>query len=256
MSEEKRTISRINEVHTPITDDTHSPRDTEDLLTTLRRWGLDLLDGESPLARLHLEEKRTEVRDLELDLNPTVSQVASDPVRLYLREMSASPLLTREGEVDIAKRIERGQLRTIRRLSRSSLVIRQVLAMSEDLKRGLRSIKQTVVFGVEENTKEILQDRVQDITRRIDELHNHYKTARRLAGQLASLPAKKKAREYRRCRYQLGREMVRISLIIRKLGLTNSEHKHLSDRMNKTADSMHSLYCQLSNLEKKIARTQ
>jgi hypothetical protein len=68
-----------NEVHSPITDDAHSPRDTEDLLTTLRTWGLDLLDGDSPLARLHLEEKRTEAEDLELDLNPTVSQVASDP---------------------------------------------------------------------------------------------------------------------------------------------------------------------------------
>jgi RNA polymerase primary sigma factor len=224
------------------------------LLTTLRTWGLDL-DADPRVPRPTLEEKGTEAEDVELDLNPTVAEVASDPVRLYLRQMSASPLLTREGEVDIAKRIERGQLRALKGLSRSSLVIRQVLAMGEDLKRGLRSIKETVVFGEEEITEEMLQARVQDITRRIDELHNHYKTARRLAGRLAALPPKKKAREYRRCRCQLGREMVQISLIIRNLGLNNSERKHFADRVNKTADIMQSLDRQLSNLEKKIAST-
>jgi RNA polymerase primary sigma factor len=255
MSEENRTYSRNHEVDNPILDDTHSAPDTEDLLTTLRAWGLDL-DADPRVPASTLEEKGAEAEDVELDLNPTVTESGSDPVRLYLRQMGASPLLTREGEVDIAKRIERGQLRTLKGLSRSSLVIRQVLAMGEDLKRGLRSIKETVVFGEEEITEEILQNRVQDITRRIDELRNHYKTACRLAARLSALPPKTKAREYRRCRCQLGREMVRISLIIRNLGLNNSERKHFADRVNKTAEIMHSLDRQLSNLEKKIASTR
>ena len=59
---------------------------------------------------------------------------------------------------------------------------------------GLRSIKEIVIFDEEEMTEEILQDRAKDITRRIDELHKHYKTARRLAGRLAAIPAKNKAR--------------------------------------------------------------
>jgi RNA polymerase primary sigma factor len=106
-------------------------------------------------------------------------------MRIYLREMGASSLLTREGEVDIAKRIERGQMSALKALSRSPLVIHQVLAIGDDLKRGLRSIKETVVFDDEEEiTEEILQDRAKDITRRIDELHKHYKTACRLAGRL------------------------------------------------------------------------
>ena len=176
-------------------------------------------------------------------------------MRLYLRQMGASPLLTREGEVDIAKRIERGRLRTLKGLSRSSFVIRQVLAIGEDLKRGVRSIKEIVVFREEEITEEILEERAQDITRRIDELRNHYKTVLRLAARLAALPPKKKVREYRRCRCQLGREMIRISLIIRDLGLNNSECKRFADRVNKTAEIMHSVDCQLRNLDKKIART-
>ncbi len=54
-------------------------------------------------------------------------------MRVYLREMGASPLLTREEEVEIAKRIERGQLTALKALSRSPIVIQQVLALGEDL---------------------------------------------------------------------------------------------------------------------------
>ena len=177
-------------------------------------------------------------------------------MRIYLREMGAVPLLTREGEVDIAKRIERGQLRVLKALSRSPIVIRQILAIGEDLKRGVRSIKEIVVFDEEEITEEILQNRVKDITRRIDELQKHYKRASQLAGRLSTIPAKKKAREYRRCRCRLGREIVRISLIIRNLGFTNFERKRLIDRVNKTMDIMRSLDRQVSNLEKKIESTR
>jgi hypothetical protein len=70
----------------------------------------------------------------------------------------------------------------LKALSRSPIVIRQILAIGEDLKRGIRSIKEIVVFDKEEITEEILQNRVHDITRRIDELQKHYKRASLLAG--------------------------------------------------------------------------
>src|SRR5258708_23582713 len=126
-----------------------------------------------------------------------------DPVRIYLREMGVVPLLTREGEVDIAKRIERGQRRVLKALSRSPIVIRQVLAIGEDLKRGARSIKEIVVFDEEEITEKVLQNGVKDTTCQIDELHKHYKQASQLAGRLSPISAEKKARDYRRCRCRL-----------------------------------------------------
>jgi RNA polymerase primary sigma factor len=89
----------------------------------------------------------------------------------------------------------------------------------------------------------------QHTTCRIDELQKHYKRASQLAERLPTIPAKKKAREYRRCRCGLGREIVRISLIIRNLGLTNFERERLIDRVNKTVDIMRSLDRQVSDLE-------
>jgi RNA polymerase primary sigma factor len=166
--------------------------------------------------------------------------------------MGASTLLTREGEVEIAKRIERGQLSALKALSRSPIVVQHVLSLGEELKRGLRSIKEIVVFDEEEITEEILQDRVKEIVRRIDHLQNNYKTAVRLAQRLVTATADKKSRR----RSLLIREIVRISLIIRDLGLTPSERKRLMERVNKTVENMRSNERLLRNLEKKITNTR
>ena len=102
-----------------------------------------------------------EGEDVELDLTPGTLEKTNDPVRMYLREMGTVPLLTREGEVEIAKRIERGQLRVLKAISRSPIVIREIVALGEDLKRGVRNIKEVVIFDEEEITEEVLQARIQ-----------------------------------------------------------------------------------------------
>ena len=248
-----------NEVNDLIPHDVHSPEDLDDLLTTISTQGIDVLEGQPKLPSSALEKKfENEVEasdEVELDSTRGALETTSDPACIYLREMGVVHLLTREGEVDIAKRIERGQLRVLKALSRSPIVIRQILAIGEDLNRGMRSIKEMIVFDEEEITEEILQNRVKDITRRIDELQKHYKRASQLAGRLPTILAKKKARAYRRCRCRLGREIVRISLIIRNLGFTNFERKRLIDRVHRTVDIMRSLDRQVSNLEKKIEST-
>jgi RNA polymerase primary sigma factor len=249
--------SADSEINNPIPPGLHSAEDVDDLLTAIRTRGLDVLEGEPQLPYSALEQRLAGEPD-EIDVNPVpgAPESANDPVRVYLREMGASPLLTREGEVEIAKRIERGQLSSLKALSRSPIVIHHILAIGEELKRGLRSIKEIVVFDEEEITEEILQERVKETLRRIDQLHNNYKTALRLAERLETVPADKKARKYRRCRSQLSREIVRISLIIRNLGFTRSERKHLMEQVNITMERMCSLDRQRSNLEKKIANTR
>jgi len=245
-----------DEVNDLLPQDTQSPQDVDDLLGSIGTRGLEVVEEpHSPYSAL---ERRTahDSEEVELDLTPGAPDSASDPVRVYLREMGASPLLTREEEVEIAKRIERGQVTAMKALSRSAIVIQQVLALGEDLKRGLRSIKDLVVFDEEEITDEILQNRVDDITGRIDELNKHYKTANRLAERLDTIPAKKKPREYRKVRGQLGREMVRISLIIRNLGLNHAERKRLIERVNKTIELMRALDRELVSLEAKITATR
>jgi RNA polymerase primary sigma factor len=235
----------------------HATQEMDELLADIRTCGLNVLEGEPELASSTLEQRLAgEPEEIDVNLVQGAADAANDPVRIYLREMGATPLLTRQGEVDLAKRIERGQLWTWKALSRSPLVMRDIMAMGADLKRGRRSIKETVVFNEEEISEKVLEQRVKEVTRGIDHVEKYYKSAERLAGQLATLPADKKTRKYRRSRGQLSREIVRISIIIRNLGLTGSERKRLADRVGKTAEIMRSLDRQINNLEKKIGSTR
>jgi RNA polymerase primary sigma factor len=249
------TYSEVNDL---LPHDIHSPEDIEDLLTTIGTQGIDVLEGPAKLPSSALEKKFDQEieagEDVELDLTPGALEKTNDPVRMYLREMGTVPLLTREGEVEIAKRIERGQLRVLKALSRSPIVIREIMATGEDLKKGLRSIKEVVIFDEEEITDEILQNRMKDITGRIDELTKHYRKSMQLQEKLVDLSPKdkKKAREYRRSRWGLGREVVHISRIIRQLGFTNREKDRLIERVNKTVDQMRALDRQAQNLDKRF----
>ena len=249
-----------NEVHDLIPHGVHSAEELEDLLATIGTHGIEVLENRQKLSssalKKEFEEEVEPSENITLDLPLSALERTKDPVRIYLREMGRVPLLTREEEVNIAKRIERGQQRVLKALSRSPIVLRQILATGEDLKCGVRSIKEIVVFNDEEITEQMLQDRVKDITRRIDGLEKHHKRASRLAGRLPTIPAKKKGRQHRRCRFGLAREIVRSSLIIRNLGFTNFERKRLIGWVNKTVSIMRSLDGQIRNLEKKIESTR
>jgi len=253
----ERGYSSERDIDRDVPVDLESAQEAEDLLAAVRTHGLDVLEGEPPFPSSALDQPLAgESNAIDVKVTLEAPDAASDPVRLYLREMGTSPLLTREGEVEIAKRIERGQRSALKALSRSPIVIQQVLAIGEELKRGLRSIQETVVFDEEEIDEEMLQERVKDITRRIDQLHRNYKIARRLAERLVTIPADKKARTHRVCRLQLSREIVRTSLIIRGLRLTPSERKRLAERVNHALELMRSLDRQLGVLDKKIASTR
>src|ERR1700681_2385291 len=156
-----------NEVNDLLPNDINSPDDLDDLLGMIGTQGINVLED----TKLPSEKKfdpDEESEDVELDLTPGALEKTNDPVRMYLREMGTVPLLTRE--VEIAKRIERGQIRVLKALSRSAIVIREVLAIGDDLKRGVRSVKEVVIFDEEEITDEVMLGRLKEISGKIDDL--------------------------------------------------------------------------------------
>ena len=228
-----------------------SPDDLDDLITTIGTQGIDLLD--TPKFPGDKEFEHEEGEDVELDLTPGTLEKTNDPVRMYLREMGTVPLLTREGEVEIAKRIERGQLRVLKAISRSPIVIREIAALGEDLKRGVRNVKEVVIFDEEELTEEVVLARVKATVARIDALVKHQKKVAQLEEKLAG-PApttKAKIREQRRTRWLMARERVLISRIVRELKYTPLERKRLLDKVNKTVDTMRTLERQIRSLDQK-----
>jgi RNA polymerase primary sigma factor len=240
-----------NEVNDLIPGDLHSPDDLDDLLTTIGTQGIDVLEGGPKFGGDKFESEGEEGEDVELDLTPGTLEKTNDPVRMYLREMGTVPLLTREGEVEIAKRIERGQLRVLKAISRSPIVIREIVALGEDLKRGVRNIKEVVIFDEEEITEEILQARIRVTIGRVDTLLKHQKKASLLFEKLETINPKAKAKEHRKTRWMMNRERVEVSRIVRELKYTNAERKRLLDKVNKTVDAMRMLERQVKSLEQK-----
>jgi RNA polymerase primary sigma factor len=237
------------EVNDLLPGDIHSADDLDDLITTIGTQGIDLLEG-GPKAG-ELEGEGEEGEDVELDLTPGTLEKTNDPVRMYLREMGTVPLLTREGEVEIAKRIERGQMRVMKAISRSPIVIREIIALGEDLKRGVRNVKEVVIFDEEEITEEVLQARVRQTVNKIDGLVKHQKKAAQLEEKLETINIKTRAREHRRTRWAIAREKVMVSRVVRELKYTNLERKRLLDKLNKTVDVMRTLERQIRTLDQK-----
>ncbi len=240
------------EVNDLIPGDMTSADDLDDLLTTIGTQGIDVLEGGPKFGGSDKFDSESEDgEDVELDLTPGTLEKTNDPVRMYLREMGTVPLLTREGEVEIAKRIERGQLRVLKAISRSPIVIREVVALGDDLKRGVRNIKEVVIFDEEEVTEEILHARIKQTVGRVDALVKHQKKAAVHQEKLETLNAKTKAREYRKTKWAINREKVLVSRIVRELKYTNAERKRLLDKVNKTVDSMRVLERQIKSLDVK-----
>src|SRR6201985_209053 len=109
---------------------------------------------EAPVG-INFDEEATKFFDVEAEdgfLHPHQQQVeesiyTDDPVRVYLREMGAVPLLTREGEVDLARRMERGKLRMQKAISRSALVQLVVMEVSEALRRNPEDLENVADLG-------------------------------------------------------------------------------------------------------------
>ncbi|HEY2469043.1 MAG TPA: RNA polymerase sigma factor RpoD [Terracidiphilus sp.] len=237
------------DVNDMLPEEISSADDMDDLLTTISGQGIDLLDAPKFGAEKDFELEEGE--DVELDLTPGTLEKTNDPVRMYLREMGTVPLLTREGEVEIAKRIERGQMRVLKAISRSPIVIREIVALGEDLKRGVRNVKEVVVFDEEELTEDVVQTRVRSTVARIDALMKHQKKIAQLDEKLASANSKTSQRELRKTRWLIAREKVYVSRIVRELKYTALERKRLLDKVNKTVDTMRTLERQIRSLDQK-----
>ncbi len=246
------------EVNDLLPGDITSPDDLDDLLTTINTQGIDVLSGEGRMGSdrdKYEPEAGEESDDVELDLSPGTLEKTNDPVRMYLREMGTVPLLTREGEVEIAKRIERGQIRVMKAISRSPIVIREIVGLGEDLRRGVRNIKEVVTFDEEELTEEILQARVRQTVSRIDVIVKHQKKLDALEEKIeapTTKDTKQKIKDQRKVRWLIGREHVYINRIVRELKYTNGEKKRLLDKVNKTVDAMRTLERQIKSLEVKF----
>src|SRR6185503_16306200 len=138
-----------------------SSDELDDLFNAFGSAGIEVVDSDKAYLRDEKPFDRTGegAEEIELDLTPGALDKTNDPVRMYLRETGTVPLLTREGEVEIAKRIERGQLTVLKVLSRSPLIVREIITLGDQLKKDPIIIKDVIRFSDEELTDEKIEEK-------------------------------------------------------------------------------------------------
>ena len=239
-----------------------SAEDLDDLFSAFGTAGIEVIDTDdqnfAPLDKIPGEKKfdsEQPEEGVELDLTPGALEKTNDPVRMYLREMGTVPLLTRDGEVEIAKRIERGQLTVLKVLSRSPVIVREIISLGDQLKKDPSIIKDLLQFSDEELTDEKIEEKHQETLDAIENISKTYKKANQLRGKLDEIPKAKKP-QYRHAAWNLGRTRVRLSQLVRSLEFSNSEKLRLMGLMKSTVEKLRPLEQELSKLERKADHTK
>ena len=253
-----------DEVNDSLPAEVHSSEEIDDLLTTFERNGIEIYEDQASAKAARAVEVSAEGGDhevvvkedahegeSELDLTPGSLEKTNDPVRMYLREMGTVPLLTREGEVTIAKRIERGQLVVMKAITRSPIVIKELIAVGDDLRKGARSIKEIVQFDDEELTEEKIANKTKQTLKHIEKIAKLYDTGLKQAVKLEKTPKAKK-RSYIHAKWDVARSRIEISLAVRDIDFNPFEKKRLIDKMRGTIERLQSLEREAGRLERRV----
>jgi RNA polymerase primary sigma factor len=254
-----------DEVNDILPAEVHSSEEIDDLLSTFERYGIDVYEdlstAKAALAAADADggaeppkddtPAASASEDGDLDLTPGTLEKTNDPVRMYLREMGTVPLLTREGEVAIAKRIERGQLLVLKTITRAPLILKELLQVGEDLRNGSRSIKEIVQFDDEELTEEKIEAKTKETLKQIDKIAKLYLLAMKLAAKLDRVPRAKK-RSYLHAKYAVARTRIEMSGLMRELDFNPLEKKRLIDKIHQTVERVHFLERETVKLERRV----
>ena len=241
-----------DEVNELLPADITSSDELDDLFSTFSNAGIEVVDSEQKYRENKLFDRAAEgAEELELDLTPSAVDKTNDPVRMYLREMGTVPLLTREGEVEIAKRIERGKLAIVKSILRTSTVANAITHMGEQLKSGERTIRELVTFQEEELTDDRVDERAREVLKHIDIVRKARVEAQKREAKLATI-LKRDKRKYRRSRWKALRARVALSRLIREIDFTETVKRRLIDQIKESVEGVQRLQREIENLDRQI----
>jgi RNA polymerase primary sigma factor len=233
-----------------------SSDELDDLFNTFGSAGIEVVDSE----KTYLQEKQFDrtaegSEEMELDLTPGALDKTNDPVRMYLREMGTVPLLTREGEVEIARRIERGKLAVIKSISRTPTVAKMIIAMGDQLKAGTRTIRELVIFQDDEITDERVDERAKEVLKQIDAIRKQRAIVQKLEEKLTETAKgtdTRQKRKYRRARWAVMRAQVGLSQLVREVEFTELVKRRLIEQIKDEVESVRKIEREAEGIERQM----
>jgi RNA polymerase primary sigma factor len=241
----------------------HTTEEIDSAFTAFESEGIALYEDASDAKLAHAAPDSAEPADVrpqpeaaanedaELDQTASPPEKTSDPVRVYLREMGLVPLLTREQEVMIAKRLERGSLRVLKTVSRSPVVLKALISVAEDLRSGNRSIKEIVQIDEEDLTDERVEEKTRQTLRTIDKIAKLHELGQKQRAKLEATGSSEK-RAQRRAKWRLSRTRVEMSLLARSIEFKERERKRLIELLRHTVERLEFHEREAARLERRV----
>jgi RNA polymerase primary sigma factor len=240
-----------DEVNEMLPSEITSSEDLDDLFNAFGSAGIEVVDSDKAYRADKDFDRDGSEDGPELDLTPGTLDKTNDPVRMYLREMGTVPLLTREGEVAIAKRIERGKLAVIKSISRTPTIAKRILIMGDQLRAGDRTIRELVIFSDEEITDEVIQERAAEVLGQIE----HVRKARLNYGKAlekVAITPKKDKRKFRRVRFRALRAWIEVSRRIRDIEFTETIKRRLVEEVKDSVDAVQRVQRELETVDRQL----
>ena len=243
-----------DEVNELLPSEITSSEELDDLFNTFGSAGIEVLDSDREVPRR--EDRSTARRRAARSSSSTSRRARSTrptiPVRMYLREMGTVPLLTREGEVEIAKRIERGKLSVIKSISRTPMVTRKVIQLGDELKADERTIRELVIFSDDELTDDKLEDRKQRSAAADRGRPQGARARCRRPKRSSSTIPKKDKRKYRKYRWKMLRCRVELSRRIRDIEFTEIVKRRLIEEIKDQVESVQRVQREIDAIERQL----
>jgi len=227
------TYEEVNDVLPP---DVTSPEVIDDIMVLFSDMDIEILDSDS--AEKRAAKKKSDSASQEKEGSETISSFddstygkTDDPMRMYLREMGQIPLLSRDGEITIAKRIEEGQLEVCQATVSTQVAIDAVLDLADQLKKGELGVTELVVVTNEaaSDDEEREKPTYEEDKRRILKLVTKLKT------QLRTLE-KRKAEKDKPANLQRARD--RVAACIREMNLRPERVDSIAERVKSYVETM------------------
>jgi RNA polymerase primary sigma factor len=208
--------------------------------------GIELLEE----PKVEFDQKLTDGEDLlDLDLGPSAGDKVNDPVRTYLREMGAVALLTREGETEIARRIERGQTTVMKTLSRTPLVIQEVSNLAEEVRRGAVAARDVVLVADPLILDEAAEESRQEFLAMAEDVARLFRRFQQVRQKLIAVPRGLKPKLHRHLLWETHRARVGVSRRIRTVRYQSQTLRLFTARIRAAVE-------ELTPVEREIACVQ
>ncbi len=251
LGKEKGYLS-YDEVNELLPAEITSSSELDALFSMFGNAGIEVVESEQKYREEKMLDRSSDGgEEPELDLTPGTLDKTNDPVRMYLREMGTVPLLTREGEVEIAKRFERGKLAVIKSISRTPTVTRGIIYLGEQLRSRAVTVREIVTLREEELTDERIAARARKVLKQTDAVRKARIEVQKRQAKVRGI-SKRDRRKYRRAHWKTLRARIELSGLIRRITFTEVVKRRMVEQVKDSVETVERIQRELDSLSRQL----